>query len=159
HQAPGRARPALRLRGVRGRHQRAAAEYGIRALGTVIPGVTGTCSQMSVTEDRPGNLSEHRVRLCRLNAVRVHEWQRREAQAGKADWIKSGLVIEVESARDPREAGAGPGDQVELLREGRLRRRDLHVDDRERAAVLIEKIVSARIAVGRDAHEARPVEV
>src|SRR5262249_22954107 len=125
----------------------------------VIPGVTDTCGQVSVAEDRPGSLSEHGVRLRSLDAVRVYEWQRREAQAGKADRIKSGLVIEVEDARDPREAGAGLGDQAELLGEGGLWRGDLHVDDGRGPAVFIEKIVSARVTVGGDAHEARPVEV
>src|SRR5262249_49762772 len=116
-------------------------------------------SQVRVAEDRPGSLSVHCVRLRRLNTVRVHEWQRREAQAGEADRIKSGLVIEVEKACDPGEAGGGLGGQLDLLRESRVRRRDLHVDDRERPAVLIEKIVSARVAVGGNAHEPRPVEV
>ena len=110
-------------------------------------------------EDRLRSLGEQRVRLRRQNAVRVHEWQRREGLAGKDDRIESCLVIEIEEACDPRETRARLGDQPELLREGRLGRRDLHVDDRKRSGVLVEQILGARVAVGGDAHEARPIEV
>src|SRR5581483_5472341 len=97
--------------------------------------------------------------MCSLNAVCVHEWQWREPQAGKVDWIKACLVVEVINACDPRESGAWRRHQLELLCEGRLGSRNLHVDDRQRPAVLIEEIVRARVAVSGDAHEPRPGEI
>src|SRR5262249_39994516 len=78
---------------------------------------------------------------------------------GEVDRIESGAVVEVEQPRNPRKSGIAPGHHLQLLREGRLGSLQLDIDERQRSAVLIEVIVIASVAIGRDAHEAQGVEV